>query len=447
MTAVAAPEPEIEVTTYDFDEAFQQKLTALILRDADFNAKVEGLVDPSYFANQVDGIIVRLAREYFDTYRFCPSRAVLGTVIKEGVVKKLIPKDCIGDLGIRLAECYADDMSDAEFIADKVSEFARRMALEAAIYKAADLIDKGKYDSVEAAIKAALSVGLNEDTSRYDYWENNTSRAEYREEVAAGRIKPTGITTGHKRLDDLLYHKGWGRKELSCLMAPAKAGKSMALMGFALSASEAGENVLYVTLEVSAKIVADRIDANAGNTKMADLSSAIGLVRSRVDAKKAGSGVLDIYDFPTGSMSPADLRRLIAKRRSAGVKYSLIVVDYADLMRPDVVNSEGRENSRMIYIGLRGIAGEFDAAVLTATQTNREGFKATAGKMENISDDINKARTVDLLLSLNASEDEKARGESRIYFAASRNQKSDVTVLIKSEIDKARYIASITAIE
>jgi replicative DNA helicase len=300
---------------------------------------------------------------------------------------------------------------------------------------------------VEGIIKKALQVGLNEETNRYDFWQSVESRAEYRTEVAAGRIKPNGITTGHKQIDDLLYHKGWGRKELSILMGPAKSGKSMSLIGFAVAASIAGFNVCVVTLEVAARIIADRTDACISGVRMADLASAIAIVKGRVSSSSASAGVLDIYDYPTGSLSPSDLRRLIAKKLAAGVKYDLIVVDYADLMRADVHSSESRENSRQIYVGLRGIAHEFDAAVLSATQTNREGFKATAGKMEHVAEDINKARTVDLLLSLNASEEERANGEARIYFAASRNQKSDITIRVKTEIDKARYVEKILAVE
>jgi replicative DNA helicase len=299
---------------------------------------------------------------------------------------------------------------------------------------------------VEGVIKKAMMVGVNEDSNLYDYWGNNDARAHYREEVLAGRIKPTGITTGWKDLDNLLYNKGWGRKELSVLMGPAKSGKSMSLIGFAIAASVAGYNVAYVSLEVAARIIADRTDANISNVKMSDLTTAIGLVKSRV-AGKVTPGALDIYDFPTGSLSPQDLRRLIARKKSAGTKYDLVIVDYADLMRPDVHSSESRENSRQIYVGLRGIAHEFDLALLSATQTNREGFKAAAGKMEHVSEDINKARTVDLLISLNATDDEKLRGEARIYFAASRNQKSDITVKVKTEIDKAKYISQILGIE
>ncbi len=448
MTATAATEAETDASsTYDFDDEFQLKLTSLVLQSTEFNQRVEGLIDPSYLSDRSNQLLVRIVQGYFDKYRFTPSKAVLTTLVKEAMDSKLVRKDDLTDLVPRIKEAYAQDLSDAEFISDRVSQFARRKALEEAIFEAADKIDKGKFEQVEGIIKKALQVGLNEETNRYDFWESVESRAEYRTEVAAGRIKPTGITTGQPQIDKLLYHMGWGRKELSILMGPAKSGKSMSLIGFAVAASIAGYNVCYVTLEVAARIIADRTDANLSGVRMADLNSAIGVVKGRVSASSAKAGAFDIFDYPTGSLSPSDLRRLVAKKAAAGVKYDLIVVDYADLMRPDVHSSESRENSRQIYVGLRGIAHEFDAAVLSATQTNREGFKATSGKMEHVAEDINKARTVDLLLSLNASEEERANGEARIYFAASRNQKSDITVRVKTDFEKARYVERILGIE
>src|SRR5690606_16631604 len=222
--------------------------------------------------------------------------ARMPTLFKEAVDSKLIRKDDLPDVVTRIKESAKEDLSDEKFIAERVAQFARRKALEQAIFEAADLIDKGKYERVENVIAKAMQVGLNEETNRYGLWENIDARAHHRQEVLAGRIKPTGITTGFKEIDAELYHRGWGRKELSVLMAPAKAGKSMSLLGFAVSASIAGYNVAYVTLEVAARIMADRIDANLGNTRIADLTTSIGMVKARVSAAAASAGAFDIYD-------------------------------------------------------------------------------------------------------------------------------------------------------
>ena len=138
---------------------------------------------------------------------------------------------------------------------------------------------------------------------------------------------------------------------------------------------------------------------------------------------------------------------MIEKYRNRGVIFDLVIVDYADLMAPDYRNENPIENSKEIYIGLRALASEFDCAMLTATQTNREGAKAQTATMTHVAEDFNKIRTADLVISINFTEDERNAGEARLYFAASRNQESGFTVRIKQDFKKMAFITDITGIE
>ena len=93
------------------------------------------------------------------------------------------------------------------------------------------------------------------------------------------------------------------------------------------------------------------------------------------------------------------------------------------------------------------LAFEFDCAVLTATQTNREGYKAQTAKAEHVAEDFNKIRTADLVISINSTEEERAQNVARLYFAASRNQESGFTVRIKQNMKKMTFIESILGVE
>jgi replicative DNA helicase len=68
-------------------------------------------------------------------------------------------------------------------------------------------------------------------------------------------------------------------------------------------------------------------------------------------------------------------------------------------------------------------------------------------KGEHVADDYNKVRTVDIMISINVTEEERANGEARLYFAASRNQEGGFTIFIKQELAKMKFIASIVRIE
>ena len=217
------------------------------------------------------------------------------------------------------------------------------------------------------------------------------------------------------------------------------------LIGFAKSASIAGKNVLYVTLEVSARILSERLDANVSETLIAELGAKIYEVDGKVKSLKHGE--LLVHEFASGTLSPNMLRSILERYRSHGKLFDLIVVDYADIMAPNFRTQDAIENSKTIYVDLRAIAFDFDAAVLTATQTNRTGHVATVAKAEHVSEDFNKVRTVDLMISINRTEEEARNGEARLYFAASRNQKSGFKVCIKQDLARMIFLLKVLRIE
>jgi replicative DNA helicase len=434
-------------TTYDFGDDFQTLILGYMFRDMSFNVRTDGLIKPQYFTSEVFAALAGLAAQHFKTYRSIPSRAGLQVMLKDAFDTKRIRPELKAEVISVIKAAYGEDLIDVDFAVDHVTKFARKQELSNAILKCAELIDKGDYDPVEPIMAKANMVGQNEDHDAVDFWDEADNRLKQRQAIIAGTIRPTGVTTGFEPIDKVLYHEGWGRKELTVLMGPAKSGKSMTLVTFAMKAALAGKNVLFVSLEVAKTIIADRLEANLSGVPLNDLATQMKKARDEtVLAASRGAGILKVHDFPSGTFTGNQLRRMLHRYRSLGINFDMVVVDYADLMAPNHHSDEARENSRTIYIDLRAIAYEFDCAVLSATQTNRAGFKAAVGDMEHVADDINKVRTVDLLISLNRDEEEKAKGHARLYLAASRNQAS-ANIIVKCDLSKARYIESVIKVE
>jgi replicative DNA helicase len=231
-------------------------------------------------------------------------------------------------------------------------------------------------------------------------------------------------------------------------MGGPKAGKSIGLMNFAVNGVLAGKNVLFVTLEVSKAIQADRMDSFISGVRMKDLAANAVAVKSAVKAKtpKAG-GSLKVHEFPNASFRVSDLRRLVRRYEAQGVKFDLVVVDYADIMRPEDDKLRGEiEGYKQIYMGLRGLAQEEGFAVLSATQTNRGGAKAqTAGKTD-VAEDFNKIRLADIVLSINRDDTDKDAGRMRLHFAAHRNGEEGHSLMCNTDLSKMRLIEDITGI-
>lgn len=439
---------EEEKTTFSFDGAFQTKIAALSIRDGEFARRTEGLILPEYFDNEAEAHLVDMAQRYYQRYGRVPDTVTMITVVKDEFEKKRgIREDLKPEIKEKLKEVLKADLSDAEFVVDKVAGFAKTQALVQTFEECLELFNKGDYDPIGEKFKKALEVGASEDAGEYDYFEKIAQRTAVRKDIRDGKLKPNGITTGVAKLDALLYHRGWGRKELSLLMGGPKAGKTAAMIGFARSAASVGHNVLYVSLEVSVDIIADRMDSAISDVEYKKLKEHPIEISDKIADFHSRCGLLKLREFPSGTMAPRDLRRLLSAYKSKGIKFDLVVVDYADLMKPDFRTTDKIENSKSIYTDLRAVAQEFDLALLTATQTNREGTKEMTAGMEHVSDDFNKVRIADVFITINKNEEEAATGQARLYIAASRNSEQGKTLIIKQDMSRMKFLTAILGIE
>jgi len=443
---------ETETPTFEFDAAFQRKIAAHVVRDEMFMRRATGLVKKEYFEDEGLQWIVDYATAHYARFEQTPSLSIVINDIKILAASRRMKAETLDLVKPLLKDFFGPscDLSNREYMIEQVAHFAKKSAMEAAIIRSAELLDKGDYESAKRLIDEASQVGSVEEGRCYEFYADAERRTEARIERMRSGVK-TGITTGVKEIDDVLYHGGWGRGELAVLMGPPKAGKSIGLGEFAINATQAvvadrdtGYNVLYCSCENSAEIVGDRMDANVSGTIMRDLTSAPAGVRSAVTGWHGKAGKLFVHEFPTGQLRPMDIKRLIRKYQSQGIIIDLVVIDYADIMAPDEKTGAENTDSKEIYKGIRAIAQTENVAMLTATQTNREGAKATVAKVTDVSEDINRVRLADVFMILAASDSEKADDVFRLYMGAMRNSESGIMFCCKSDRKRMRFIKSIS---
>lgn len=444
-SGVALSETESEVLPrYEFDADFQQKIAALTLRDTQFAQLTDGLIRPEFFENIAHATLIKIATDYFAKYKKAPAdKTVLASLMKEAARTKIIPSDILKLTAPVVHTLFGVDIADREYVADSCATFARHQAVSSAILSSVELVDRRDFEAIGIKMRRALDTGVNVGGGAYDYAKMAKARTQDRKDRLAGIRPPTGVTTGYKALDDHLYHKGWGRKELSVLMGGAKAGKSMAMIGFGVNAIAAGYRTLYVTLEVASGIIAERLDANISERTMSELGTYCHDVEERVTAFMSKSAPFIIEEFPTGTMRASDLRRLIEHYKAQGTTFDLVIVDYADLMAPERMTDNIQENSKSVYVNLRGLAMQEGFALLTATQTNREGAKKAVATMTDVAEDFNKIRIADVVISINSSEEERTLKQCRLFFAACRNQRSGFSIRIEQDFERGRFCTKV----
>ncbi len=440
------PERAAEQKGFDFSPEFQSRVAALLISDETFYRRVDGLVKPEYFESKAEAALVHIAQQYHQRYaRLPPTTPDWRELIADAKKQKVLRDDDIPDIVASYKTLKKLGLDGRDYVVDKVAEFAKNQAVQLAYLETMSMVEKGEFDKAQQRMEKAFKTGAKAVVQDADYWNSIEQRTQYRRDVEAGLITPQGITTGIPKLDKMLYHRGWGRKELNVIMGGAKKGKSTGLLHFALKASTAGYNVLYVTLEVAAQIIMDRMDANISGIDMGELSTKLNEVSTGVQdrARLRKPGTLKLVEYPSGTLTCTELRRALEFYRAQGIIFDMIVVDYADIMAPEIKTGNEQSDSKQIWLGLRAIGFEENAAILTATQTNRDGFKADVARAEHAAEDFNKIRIADLVLSINRSEDERKKGEARLFFAASRNQQGEFTLRIGQDMAKMRFLTEI----
>lgn len=440
-------EEEEAGAVYEFDEDFQDKIAGLFSQDTTFAKRVSDLIEPEYFTDAGTAELVRICKAHLLKFGNAPDKSTLVKIIKDLHASKRIRDDVLESLKQAVIKAVKVDLTNAQYVAEEVATFAKQQAIQNAMMKSIPLLEKGEFTKIRELMMTATQVGLSDDFDDYDYYEGVKTRTAKREDEANGTVSKQGITTGYPKIDLHLYHHGWGRKELSCLMGAAKSGKSLALGDFAKNASLKGYNVLYVSLEVAKEILAERIDASLSDTLMKELVKDRAKVEAVVTKMQVNAGTFKLIDFPSGTLKVSALERTMEKFRDQGHIFDLVCVDYADIMAPERASEDLRDGLRQIYIDLRALAHRWNCAVLTATQTNREGAKATTAKATDVGDDWNKARTVDILIGLNATDAEKQAGEARLFWAMSRNTRDGFTIRIKQDREKMQFLKDVIGVE
>jgi len=210
---------------------------------------------------------------------------------------------------------------------------------------------------------------------------------------------------------------GLGGGELGVVIAPTGAGKTHVLCHLGATAVKEGKTVIHYSLELDDKTIGRRYDAAITGIPLDSLFAKKDVVFEKVSQVP---GSLIIKEYPTKSASPQTIRNHLNKLKERGIEPGMIVVDYADLLRPVSTRKEKREELETIYEELRAIAKENNCPCYTASQTNRGGLNAEVITMESISEAFSKCFVSDFIFTVSRTIDDKRTNTGRIFVAKNR---------------------------
>ena len=398
-----------------------------LIENEEYGRKVIPFLKEEYFTDTVDRKIFSIIHEYVGKYNNFPT--------KSAVEIDLNDVGGLSDDQFKTAKEVVSGLDKSEdrdvaWLVDNTEKFCKDKALYNALMQSIQIVDDSKKDSISVGsipqiLTDALGVSfdshighdfLNDAPERYEFY--------HRKEVRIG----FDIDYFNK-----ITQGGLPRKTLNIALAGTGVGKSLFMCHGAAHNLMAGQNVLYITLEMAEERIAERIDANLLGVTLTDLKDLPQAIYYKLigRVKERAKGKLIVKEYPTACAGAANFRHLLNELKiKKNFIPDIIYIDYLNICASSRIKPGSNVNSytyiKAIAEELRGLAVEFNVPIVSATQTNRSGFSNSDVGLEDTSESFGLPATADFMFALITSEE--LRQLNQIMVKQLKNRYGDPSV-------------------
>jgi len=409
----------------------QQRIESLILRNLihneEYSRKVLPFLKDEYFMENTDKLLYKQVDNFINKYNNLPTKEALVIELDDTELKDEEFENVTGL--INQLELEKNEQSDIQWLLETTEKFCQDKAIYNAVVQSIGILDepeKSKSDkgAIPELLTDALSVSFDPHVG-HDYLLDSDDRYDFYHRVE--KKIPFDLEFFNK-----VTQGGLSSKTLNVALAGTGVGKSLFMCHVASSALSQGNSVLYITLEMAEERIAERIDANLLNIKLDDLKS---LPKSMYDKKiedlkNKVSGRLIVKEYPTAAASTNHFRALLNELNlKRNFKPDIIFIDYINICASSRIRPGQYVNSysyiKSIAEELRGLAVEFGVPIMSATQTNRQGFQNTDVGLEDTSESFGLPATADFMFALISNE--KLEEAGQMLIKQLKNRYSDPT--------------------
>ena len=390
-----------ESTLTQFGHVFQAKIITSLLVEQKFLQTICDILKPVYFDSDANKWLVGTIVGYFLEYKTSPTLEVMKVKIDE-MDNDILQVSVVENL----KESWRNrESTDLKFVQEQTIEFCRNQVIKQAIMDSVDLLEVGQYDQIKKIVDEAMKAGSDRDLGHV-----------YIEGIEERLTKSTRdtIATGWDPIDEVM-DGGLGKGELGVVVAPAGIGKTWCLQSMGANSVKKKLTVVHYTLELNQEYVGLRYDTIFSGTPTANIKFYKEEVKKKISQLK---GHLLIKYFPTKSATVQTLSSHLKQIELQGIKPDLVLVDYADILRG--VGSEKRHILENIYEDLRGLAGEYELPIWTASQANRSSLEEEIIDATKVAEAYSKVMIADFVVSVSRKVEDKIANTSRFHVIKNR---------------------------
>ena len=388
-----------------FGMEFQIKCISGLVSDRTFIERISDILEPECFETDAHKFIVKETVSYFLQYKDLPTLAVFKVKV-DSITNDVLKQSVVDQL--RLVYQKISD-SDLKYIKEQFLEFCKNQKIKNAIMESVDHLKNGQYDKIKHVVDVAMKAGMERNIG-HEYMVDVEKRMS---QMARKTVK-----TNWQEIDTIM-DGGLAGGELGIITACAGSGKSWVLAKMGAEAMRQGKNVLHYTLELNENYVGLRYDACFTGIDFQNIRNNVDIVKKKIAEVP---GKLIIKYFPIKTVSAHSLKLHAERIQTLGTKVDMIIVDYADILRPSQSerNSNSYSEAGGIYEELRGVAGELQVPIWSASQSNRAAMDEDIIQANNISDSYRKIMTADFVMSLSRKMSDKQANTARFHVIKNR---------------------------
>ena len=403
----------------------EQTILRNLLTNEEYTRRVLPFLAPDYF----DGVYKDLFKEvakFVSKYNKIPTLESFKIEIDES--GKLSEENYRQGMEL-LPNIFTPESENLDWLIERTEKWCQDRSVYNAVMESISIID-GKHATLKKnAIPDVLSkaLGVSFDTNiGHDYLEQVDERYDFYHEQEE-RI-PFDLDNFNK-----ITKGGLPNKTLNIALAGTGVGKSLFMCHCASNILSQGRNVLYITMEMAEERIAERIDANLLNIpidQIENLSKDMFKDKvSQINAKTEGK--LIIKEYPTGQANTSHFRALLNELKlKKNFVPEIIFIDYLNICASSRMKMIGGAVNSYSYIKsiaeeMRGLAVEFNVPIMSATQTNRQGFSSDDPGLEDTSESFGLPATADLMFALISNDELNSMG--KILVKQLKNRYNDPT--------------------
>lgn len=394
---------------------FQYRLVHHFMEDKKYFSDMFEILDNNMFTDPNLRRFTGALMNYFDINGIVPSYETI-----EIELRKEVKDDYDIELIVELVQQIKDTTDEGvDTIKKTAHKFFKQQNYAKIVNKVSELLKNGdvdRVDELEDIWRKALISGNRDDlgTKLKDDLADVLSD-EYRQAI------PTGVDGIDESLEG-----GLGKGELGVIIGPSGFGKTSMTTAFANQSASQGYKTVQIVFEDKPKQIQRKHISRITNIEARDLSKPENIERVRAEMENVHifDDTLRIKKYPTGEVTPIQIKNYLKKLTNSGFKPDIVFIDYFECLAAS-------KNYKDVWIGeghtmreLEAIASDLDVALWVPTQGTKDSLSAEIVTMDKAGGSFKKIQIAHIVLSISRTNEDIEGNIATIAILKNRSGRS-----------------------